>query len=580
MREAPGPEESEPGCEPPCAGQCHAQRVLQTLNAYRRSGTLTDVVLRAGGRDFPCHRAALSAGSAYFRSLFAAGRPERVPAVVPVVPDAPGSGPAGTAAALAVVLDYVYGAGARLRAEDEAAAVLALAERLGVAGLREACVRFLEGRLRAANSLALRRVAAAFSLAPLAERCGRVLRQAFAEVARHADFLELAPDEVAALLADPALGVAREEAVFEAAMRWVRHDAPARRGQLRRLLEHVRLPLLAPAYFLEKVEADELLQACGECRPLLLEARTCFILGREAGALRARPRRFMDLAEVIVVIGGCDRKGLLKLPFADAYHPESQRWTPLPSLPGYTRSEFAACALRNDVYVSGGHINSHDVWMFSSHLHTWIKVASLHKGRWRHKMAVVQGQLFAVGGFDGLRRLRSVERYDPFSNTWAAAAPLPEAVSSAAVASCAGQLFVIGGAGQDGVNTDKVQCFDPKEDQWSLRSPAPFSQRCLEAVSLDDTIYVLGGLMSKIFTYHPGADVWGEAAVLPSPVESCGVTVCDGKVHILGGRDDRGESTNKVFTFDPSSGQVEAQPSLQRCTSSHGCVTIVQNLGR
>ncbi|XP_070346777.1 kelch-like protein 35 isoform X1 [Equus asinus] len=587
MREGPGPEESEPGSEAPCAGSCHAQRVLQTLNAYRRSGTLTDVVLRAGGRDFPCHRAALSAGSAYFRSLFAAGRPERGPAlgpavpVVPVAPDAPGAGPAGAAAAaLAVVLDYVYGAGVRLRAEDEAAAVLALAERLGVAGLREACARFLEGRLRAANSLALRRVAAAFSLTSLAERCGRVLRQAFAEVARHADFLELGPDEVAALLADPALGVAREEAVFEAAMRWVRHDAPGRRGQLRRLLEHVRLPLLAPAYFLEKVEADELLQACGECRPLLLEARACFILGREAGALRARPRRFMDLAEVIVVIGGCDRKGLLKLPFADAYHPESRRWTPLPSLPGYTRSEFAACALRNDVYVSGGHINSRDVWMFSSHLHTWIKVASLHKGRWRHKMAVLQGQLFAVGGFDGLRRLRSVERYDPFSNTWAAAAPLPEAVSSAAVAPCAGQLYVIGGAGQDGVSTDKVQCFDPKEDRWSLRAPAPFSQRCLEAVSLEDTIYVVGGLMSRIFTYDPSTDVWGEAAVLPSPVESCGVTVCDGKVHIVGGRDDHGESTDRVFTFDPSSGQVEAQPSLQRCTSSHGCVTIVQSLGR
>lgn len=295
MREAPGPEEPEPGCEAPCAASCHAQRVLQTLNAYRRSGTLTDVVLRAGGRDFPCHRAALSAGSAYFRSLFAAGRPERGlpgPPVVTVAPETPGADQAGAAAALAVVLDYVYGAGVRLRAEDEAAAVLALAERLGVAGLRGICARFLEGRLRAANSLALRRVAAAFSLASLAERCGRVLRQAFAEVARHADFLELAPEEVAALLADPALGVAREEAVFEAAMRWVRHDAPARRGQLRRLLEHVRLPLLAPAYFLEKVEADELLQACGECRPLLLEARACFILGREAGALRARPRRY------------------------------------------------------------------------------------------------------------------------------------------------------------------------------------------------------------------------------------------------------------------------------------------------
>lgn len=292
-------EESEPGSVAPCAGSCHAQRVLQTLNAYRRSGTLTDVVLRAGGRDFPCHRAALSAGSAYFRSLFAAGQPERGQPErgLPVVPLAPLASEAGpdAAAALAVVLDYVYGAGVQLRAEDEAAAVLALAERLGVAGLREACASFLEGRLRVTNSLALRRVAAAFSLASLAERCGRVLRQAFVEVARHADFLELAPDEVAALLADPALGVAREEAVFEAAMRWVRHDAPARRGQLRRLLEHVRLPLLAPAYFLEKVEADELLQASRECRPLLLEARACFILGHDAGTLRARPRRYGSL---------------------------------------------------------------------------------------------------------------------------------------------------------------------------------------------------------------------------------------------------------------------------------------------
>ena len=65
-------------------------------------------------------------------------------------------------------------------------------------------------------------------------------------------------------------------------------------------------------------------------------------------------------------------------------------------------------------------------------------------------------QLFVVGGFDGLQRLCSVERYDPFSNTWAAAAPLPEAVSSAAVAPCAGRLYVMGGAGRDGVSNNKV----------------------------------------------------------------------------------------------------------------------------
>ncbi|KAM5318403.1 LOW QUALITY PROTEIN: kelch-like protein 35 [Glossophaga mutica] len=353
MLEGPLLEESEAGAVVQCAGSCHVQRVLRTLNAYRRSGTLTHVVLRAGDRDFACHRAALgAAGSAYFRSLFTAWRPVGGPAAVPTVPQTPGVRRTRAALARAVVLDYVYGAGLRLRAEDEeAAAVLELAHRLGMAGLREACSYFfLEDRLRVTNSLALRGVAAAFSLPSLAERCSLVLRHTFTEVLRHTDFLELAPDEVAALLTDPALGVAREEAVFEVAMQWVRHDTQARCGELRRLLEHVRLPLLAPEHFLQKVEADELLQTCSD-PPLLLEARACFILG-EASALCTRPRRFMDLAEEIVVIGGCDHNGLLKLPFADAYHPESQCWTPPPGLPGYMRSEFAACTLRNDIYVS------------------------------------------------------------------------------------------------------------------------------------------------------------------------------------------------------------------------------------
>lgn len=65
---------------------------------------------------------------------------------------------------------------------------------------------------------------------------------------------------------------------------------------------------------------------------------------------------------------------------------------------------------------------------------------------------------------------------------------------------------------------------------------------------------------------------------LPVLQENCGVTVCDGKVYILGGRDEHGDSTDSGFTFDPSSGQVEAPLCLQRCTSSHGCVTIVQSL--
>lgn len=41
----------------------------------------------------------------------------------------------------------------------------------------------------------------------------------------------------------------------------------------------------------------------------------------------------------------------------------------------------------------GGRINSRDVWMYNSQLNLWIRVASLNKGRWRHKMGVLLGKV-------------------------------------------------------------------------------------------------------------------------------------------------------------------------------------------
>jgi len=43
--------------------------------------------------------------------------------------------------------------------------------------------------------------------------------------------------------------------------------------------------------------------------------------------------------------------------------------------------------------ILGGRINSRDVWMYNSQLNIWIRVASLNKGRWRHKMAVLLGKV-------------------------------------------------------------------------------------------------------------------------------------------------------------------------------------------
>ncbi|XP_057273383.1 kelch-like protein 35 [Pezoporus wallicus] len=554
-----------------CSGSCHAEQILQTLNSYRQSGIFTDVVLLIDGQEFPCHRATLSANSTYFRAMFGGKLKEGHQDIINIQKI-----PAST---MSLLLDYMYG-GSIIIQEDNVESILELSDLLQISKLRDACVTFLEGQLHPCNCLGIMKFADSFSIASLTEKSKRFMLECFVEVSCHEEFLEMDVKELVEYLSDEELVVPKEEVVFEAVMRWVRHDVPGRKGALKDLLEHVRLPLLNPTYFLEKVEMDGLIQDSKECIPLLHEARKYYILGNEVSSVRSRPRRFMELSEVIIVIGGCDKKGLLKLPFTDLYHPKSRQWTALSSVPGYTKSEFAACTLKNDVYISGGHISSNDVWVLSSQLNVWIKVACLQKGRWRHKMAALQGKIYAVGGFDGFYRLSSLECYDTFSNTWSTLAPLPQAVSSAAVVSCLNKLYVLGGAVDDTANTDKVQCYNPEDNKWTLLSPTPFYQRCISAVCLDNIIYVVGGLLSKIFSYDPRKDSWREVATLPGPLESCGLTVCGGKIYILGGRDENGEGTDKAFTFDPVTGSVEQQPPLQRCTSYHGCVTILQHTNR
>ncbi|KAI4884154.1 hypothetical protein NFI96_001473, partial [Prochilodus magdalenae] len=57
-------------------------------------------------------------------------------------------------------------------------------------------------------------------------------------------------------------------------------------------------------------------------------------------------------SEVIVVVGGCERVGGFNLPYTECYDPVTGEWKSLAKLPEFTKSEYAVCALRNDILVS------------------------------------------------------------------------------------------------------------------------------------------------------------------------------------------------------------------------------------
>lgn len=54
-----------------------------------------------------------------------------------------------------------------------------------------------------------------------------------------------------------------------------------------------------------------------------------------------------------MVVGGCERMGGFNLPYTECYDPVTGEWKSLAKLPEFTKSEYAVCALRNDILVSG-----------------------------------------------------------------------------------------------------------------------------------------------------------------------------------------------------------------------------------
>lgn len=145
----------------------------------------------------------------------------------------------------------------------------------------DACAGFLNKSLHLDNCVGILNLAESHALPALKTRAQDYITSEFSKVVQQQDFLELPAGSLEAILERDDLDVKCEECVFEALMLWVRARQNERQPLLSRLLSHVRLPLLEPAYFVEKVEADELIRFSREVYPLLQEARTFHLSGRE-----------------------------------------------------------------------------------------------------------------------------------------------------------------------------------------------------------------------------------------------------------------------------------------------------------
>ncbi|XP_061548489.1 kelch-like protein 6 [Phycodurus eques] len=536
---------------------------------------LTDVVVCVQGQDFPCHRAILAAASQYFRAMFCSGLKESHEERVEMK--------GLDSETMETLLQYTYTSQALLT-QSNVQKVLEAASQFQFLRVADACVGYLSRSLHPNTCIGILNLADRHTLPTLKTKAQDYIVAQFSQVVQQQDFPEVPAESLETILQRDDLHVRYEECVFEGLMRWVRAEQDERRRLLARLLSYVRLPLLEPAYFVEKVEGDELVRSCSESFPLLQEARTFHLSGREVVSERTKPRMRHFLSEVFLIIGGCTKDDRF-ISTVTCLDPLRRSRLEVARLPGTNMGEeaqnrkwveFACTTYRNELYISGGKETQRDVWKYNGALDKWIRIEPLMTGRWRHKMAVQGGRVYALGGFDGVHRLDSVEAYDPFHNRWTQVAPLAVGVSSFAAASFDRWIYVIGGGPNGKLATDLVQCWEPGTDFWELRAPIPIETKCTNAVSFKNCIYVVGGAMHTMYCYSPLSDSWSVVTRLGERA-SCAIAACSNKLFITGGRDNKNHVISTVMCWDVDEGVLTEECALPMGVSHHGSVTLLKS---
>lgn len=230
----------------------------------------------------------------------------------------------------------------------------------------------------------------------------------------------------------------------------------------------------------------------------------------------------------------------------EVYDVASNRWEKLTALPEPVHHAGAA-ALNGKVYIIGGFGGSLLSWQPKDHVWEYDPSA----GRWRDRArlptprgalaaAVLQGRIYAIGG-KGAKLLGVVERYDPVTDQWEAVRVLSVPREHLAAAVAAGKIYVIGGRSAFLMWTHQDnEAYDPRTTLWERQAPLPTGRSGLAAAVLRGRIHVFGGethfwTFDRNEEYDPRADTWSLRAPMATGRHGLAAVTVGQSIYVLGG---------------------------------------------
>jgi N-acetylneuraminic acid mutarotase len=280
------------------------------------------------------------------------------------------------------------------------------------------------------------------------------------------------------------------------------------------------------------------------------------------------PRPLSEVASTVVDDGGGEQlfvAGGFRSPVAGTstgasrWDPGADEWDRLPDMPG-PRHHAAAAAIDGAAYVSGGGSSAFswtprtNLWVLEPGADSWEELAELPEGRLGHRMEVVDGLLYLIGG-EGPSG--DVLIYDPEAQEWSSGEAIPVPRDHLGSAVVDDQIWAIGGRSGDGMER-RVDIYDPATDRWEEGPELPRPVSAMVTGVVDDAVHVVGGEDPQLFggrvlAVHLTADVAGDSAWQEAPlpifdVHGAGGGTVDGELVVAGGSRRQGPLTPLAFT--------------------------------
>eukprot|EP01083_Nonionella_stella_P141106 434141_1 len=164
------------------------------------------------------------------------------------------------------------------------------------------------------------------------------------------------------------------------------------------------------------------------------------------------------------------------------------------------------------LYVSGGYNGQwHNILQIVSlSSYEWVNSPpNMNVNRSSHACIVHNNYLWAIGGFDGSSKLKSIERVfvpDITNNEWILSSDLSTRLSALRVVEWYDTLYVVGGWDSYDDRVDMMHVIDGNTGDVSLSPDSlPFIGRWISPIIYDDILYAFGGMGSPRdkWAYYP-----------------------------------------------------------------------------